>query len=145
MRRRSRLLRIAKWGGVVVCLALIAVGVANLWYTLLWILPDGSALTTGSGVISFSWRTWSLQGGGVFVVLDADEWLFWPAMAIDRSPTVASQIWLPLLAIGIPTIVAWRLDRRRPLPGHCPCGYDLRGNVSGTCPECGAVVIQRAG
>ena len=22
-------------------------------------------------------------------------------------------------------------------PGHCPCGYDLHGNESGTCPECG--------
>lgn len=22
-------------------------------------------------------------------------------------------------------------------PGHCPCGYDLTGNTSGVCPECG--------
>ena len=29
-----------------------------------------------------------------------------------------------------------RADRRR--AGLCPaCGYDLTGNVSGTCPECG--------
>ena len=28
---------------------------------------------------------------------------------------------------------------RRLRLGHCPhCGYDLRGNVSGMCPECGA-------
>jgi hypothetical protein len=25
--------------------------------------------------------------------------------------------------------------------GHCPeCAYDLTGNVSGTCPECGAAI-----
>jgi hypothetical protein len=29
-------------------------------------------------------------------------------------------------------------------PGHCPnCGYDLTGNVSGVCPECGEKVTLR--
>ena len=33
---------------------------------------------------------------------------------------------------------AWR-GRRRRKPGRCrSCGYDLTGNVSGVCPECGA-------
>ncbi len=43
------------------------------------------------------------------------------------------------LLLAVPTLLMWWLDRpRRLLPGHCPCGYDLTGNVSGTCPECGA-------
>ena len=25
-------------------------------------------------------------------------------------------------------------------PGHCECGYDLTGNVTGVCPECGTSV-----
>jgi len=38
-------------------------------------------------------------------------------------------------------VVAWIADRRPPRPGgRCACGYDLRGNVSGRCPECGALV-----
>jgi hypothetical protein len=35
----------------------------------------------------------------------------------------------------------WRLLHRRPPAGHCQeCGYNLKGNVSGVCPECGEAV-----
>jgi hypothetical protein len=58
--------------------------------------------------------------------------------------------WLPML-LAVP--VVWRfwrkqLLRRRLLrllaAGHCPvCGYNLTGNISGTCPECGtAITVQ---
>lgn len=31
-------------------------------------------------------------------------------------------------------------------PGHCiQCGYNLTGNVSGTCPECGNVMSNDGG
>ncbi len=43
----------------------------------------------------------------------------------------------PFGAVAVPTLLVWWFGRKRPLPGHCPCGYDLTGNVSGTCPECG--------
>ena len=26
---------------------------------------------------------------------------------------------------------------------YCPCGYDLTGNESGTCPECGKKIIRQ--
>lgn len=33
--------------------------------------------------------------------------------------------------------------RRRPAPGYCPaCGYDLTGNISGVCPECGTANVK---
>lgn len=39
----------------------------------------------------------------------------------------------------------WRL-RRRHLAGCCrKCGYDLTGNASGICPECGTAVAEYAG
>ena len=42
-------------------------------------------------------------------------------------------------------LIALRVPPRRPSPGLCPsCRYDLTGNVSGTCPECGKAIIPPA-
>ncbi|HQL54004.1 MAG TPA: hypothetical protein PLQ87_04795, partial [Phycisphaerae bacterium] len=49
----------------------------------------------------------------------------------------------PFLALGVPAAIilgrrAWRA-RRLHRVGVCrKCGYDLTGNMSGRCPECGA-------
>ena len=51
---------------------------------------------------------------------------------------------LMALSIAWPTARVWQycqqraLVRHRIAVGQCPaCGYDLTGNVSGVCPECG--------
>ncbi len=39
--------------------------------------------------------------------------------------------------LGI-TIIRWLVARRRIRPGHCTkCSYNLTGNTTGVCPECG--------
>jgi hypothetical protein len=46
-------------------------------------------------------------------------------------------LWIPFVIVVIPTTYLWYYDRPIP-PGHCQkCGYNLTGNVSGVCPECG--------
>ncbi|MEE8169228.1 MAG: hypothetical protein V3T70_01655 [Phycisphaerae bacterium] len=54
-------------------------------------------------------------------------------------------LWIPLITFGIPTALMIIRDRRRRIPpGHCRrCGYDLTGNVSGVCPECGTACASR--
>lgn len=55
---------------------------------------------------------------------------------------LAFNLWMPLPAVTL--IAIWLLyrDRRRIVPGCCVrCGYDLFGNVSGICPECGTPII----
>jgi hypothetical protein len=47
-------------------------------------------------------------------------------------------LWTPFLLTFVPTALLARRVRRRKPPGHCQqCGYNLTGNVSGRCPECG--------
>lgn len=46
-------------------------------------------------------------------------------------------LWIPLVLVAVPTALLWRhhLSHR---PGRCArCSYDLTGNTSGICPECG--------
>lgn len=63
-----------------------------------------------------------------------------------RADLVAIPLWWPLVVVGVPTMVAWRMPmrlmpssrrRERSARGLCwKCGYDLAG--LSPCPECGA-------
>ena len=63
---------------------------------------------------------------------------------------LAVPLWIPALAFAIPP--AWAAARRRRARaaarvarGQCPaCAYDLTGNLSGVCPECGRATLQRS-
>ncbi|RJP32468.1 MAG: hypothetical protein C4547_13800 [Phycisphaerales bacterium] len=54
---------------------------------------------------------------------------FWPGLVLP----------LTLLVLLVLSVILGQ-SRRRP-PNECGhCGYDLTGNVSGRCPECGRAV-----
>jgi hypothetical protein len=51
---------------------------------------------------------------------------------------------LAMLAVGLVLLKIGWLPRRRGSEPHCRrCGYDVTGNVSGRCPECGAELAGR--
>jgi hypothetical protein len=61
--------------------------------------------------------------------------------ARDATDTVIP-LWLPLLPAVFTTAILFYCDHhRRFRPGHCPkCNYNLTGNESGVCPECGSLI-----
>ncbi len=68
--------------------------------------------------------------------------LLWGSPRASAQPDhYTYPLWIPLTMAGGGAGVFWLLDRRRATPGLCAnCGYDLTGNVSGRCSECGAPV-----
>jgi hypothetical protein len=79
-----------------------------------------------------------------------------PFFAWMAMPFVGSKQWgtgqdwhvplhIPLLFVALPTgYLFWR-DRRYQSLSCQGCGYDLTGNVSGACPECGQTVAGPVG
>jgi hypothetical protein len=76
---------------------------------------------------------------------------FLPAVERPGWPTAnAYQVAVPLWPFALlAAVLAWRpaallISRARrlraPRPGFCRCGYNLTGNVSGRCPECGLLL-----
>ena len=69
---------------------------------------------------------------------DSDFYMRWQWPELDLPRGVLMPIWLLFVVVAVPTAFCWWRDRPYVPPGHCrQCGYDLTGNVSGRCPECG--------
>lgn len=158
MRRRSRRVCVAKWAGTFTCAAILLAAAACLkWYTIGIGFAEGDfRISIHGGGVCFTWKdprrtrepppSHLLRG---FFVIDNDYgWAsirtVWRISGIlPRLGTTglwyggAIPLWIWFLAIGAPTLWLWRFDHH-PKPGHCPCGYDMTGNQSGVCPECGS-------
>lgn len=154
VRPRSRIRRILKWAGLGTCLVLAVTSVISLR----WVV--GYRYATSNG-----WTAWSVSRGclNVFythagsprMMTEKPGWftsrsLYWMSpfghlkmflLGYQGKFAMYRLVSVPLLppavAIGVATAVFLRRDRRR-WKGYCwECGYDLTGNVSGVCPECG--------
>jgi len=74
-----------------------------------------------------------------------------PPSRIPMPWSKSSHVPLPATAVLLAlmptlTVVHWRRRRKRVKRGLCPhCGYNLTGNASGVCPECGSAVAQATG
>ncbi len=78
-------------------------------------------------------------------VVDSERFLFQWVPEFRRNNVsgfygIRLPLWIPALLVAIPSFLLWWRNRKLMPVGHCECGYDLTGNVSGVCPECGTTL-----
>ncbi len=148
--RPSRRRRVLKWAELAVCLLIVVAWGLSLGWVVTF-CGDGWCLACSRGFFAviacpaFSEDGWGLEAPPA--PNDARSGFGWPWYSSDKTGEIPLRggglpLWMPLAFVAIPTAVLFWHDRRRIPPGHCEkCGYDLTGNVSGRCPECGVAVM----
>ncbi len=145
-RRRYR--RIGAFGRVVTFL-LLALLLASGWCKFaLWLDRGHLGFGAGYGAIFIAWVPWGARNGVIrpvyhgVIEIDPHDGAFTFAGWFTSGWNLPARFvtipgWFALMFVGGVTWRLLRLSRRFP-PGRCAeCGYDLTGNVSGVCPECG--------
>ena len=155
MRKRLRIRRILKWTGLVVCVLIVLAWGASLVCGFGYTTSQSQfRLTDGLLIYRQGWsggyrpglHFFDTAGGHGFYLPKASEVCKTASTYHVPLTIYFCPLWLPFLLVLIPTgYLLWRDRRRIPL-GHCQkCGYDLTGNESGKCPECGEPCVVQGG
>ena len=154
-RKHNRLRHILKWVGVGMCVLILSTFIfTNIWH----ISRYGPRLVVQihNAVITTAWHPqwpsdsracWYMTNMlGFRATVPQKLGLRWSEVSWQNGePIVVIPPWLALLFVAVPTAFLFWRDSRIP-PGHCrKCGYNLMGNVSGRCPECGEACKPEAG
>ena len=147
--------------GLVLTILMLGVWVFSVLYGAVYVHPGGQreAIYLAYGRIGFfhsptSSPVWRLNPNYLQLKNCVEKKLPWTTFArhlgfrlpvIDYDEQFTIPVWLLVVATGFPTAILWWRDRR-PKAGFCKvCKYDLTGNVSGICPECGTAVSPESG
>jgi hypothetical protein len=154
MTRLRRRWRILKWAGLMLSLFVVIAWAVSLFYYVRYSRPGpGVPLPRGryvgwyfgvsQGVVGFQNRVpFPEQSLGWHISTNRFSTIWLPTVVLNHgqgADVFTLPFWIPFLLVAIPTAYLFRRDgRRRIPPGHCQkCGYNLTGNISGVCPECG--------
>jgi hypothetical protein len=163
--RTRRTLKVAKWLGTVLCALIVFTWVSSRWLdfgvgpwfggTRFCVAFYNGRLEAGVEWTGEAHTADELQAAAHWQAQDEwwcevnkperGGWRWWFECdgfrePVERMEYVCIPLWAVLTAVGVPTGILWRRDRRHRFgPGHCPkCGYSLAGLAEGAaCPECG--------
>ena len=120
--KRSRFQHIAKYAGAVVSVLILMITLESTGNHF-------STMITTPWLVRWNNEIVSLHDGIIEIAAERP------------GEQVRVYLVIPFLLVAIPTAFLWARPRRRIPPGYCQtCGYNLTGNVSGVCPECGTAV-----
>ena len=147
--------RILKLIGIAACVSLLLAWAASLWCKTVILLWGDAQIVADQGGVLFEPYAFpllsteriqitphSLGDLGFRAPVLHFYYESFPAARVTFAPFAILPFWLLLLLTAIPTAWLWHRDRRliSSSPDHrlcLRCGYDLNGNTSGVCPECG--------
>ena len=149
MATRSRIRRLNLVTGTLLSLLIAAAFVVSAWWLLALQIPTpyGPAVTVSGGCFGLTFddrrpnvfvaesrivAPWAAAGSG-------PNWQWWNYWEVGWR-RIGVPLYALFAAVAIPTLLVWRFWPKPVKPGHCRCGYDLTGNTSGVCPECGVEV-----
>jgi len=156
MTRLGRTGRVFRWVGLIVCLLIVVAWAVSIPWSWRYLRRDAKphvdldhwafevALRFGCLVSGYNPYLGESEQGLRVHRRDAPwpEWLPYCDLPdgwdLSHAWVIVLPLWMPFVILAIPTVLLWWRDCRSIPPGHCQqCGYDLTGNVSGVCPECG--------
>lgn len=137
MRSHPRLCWAAMWLGLALCSVLIAGWSVSVPKGYSYVFASRSHIRLSNGGLAYFAAPGRASTGWHVSQTDRSLGLFWPILRrINGNTFINVPLWLPFAISAVGTTCLWRFGKRIP-PGYCRCGYDLTGNVSGVCPECG--------
>lgn len=136
--RRSKTYSFAVSGTVIAGLLLLAMLLSNK-RTYGYIGSNFAFLVSFGSLMAGPSDLWRGSPGWVFYDAFGASAISWEPRYIFRFGQFYSlKLWKPLAIIVVTTAVLWLRDRFRYRVGSCQnCGYNLKGNISGVCSECG--------
>jgi len=146
-----RALGVLKWSGAAACVAVLLMSAVSVFVGLGYghrafeaLVMEGIVdVERGPFRLNANWGFQTIE----FMIIRSDSSLWAPIVEYFALPSfrpggIHLPLGVPLLLTAVATAILFRRDHRASSPaGHClTCGYNLTGNKSGFCSECGTKI-----
>ncbi len=134
-----RLCTFTLWTGTLLCVLIAVAFVVSARWRVWVAVPGGPCIGVNAGGLGCYSSTLASRPG----YLPHGDGLRFALIGMTRVNGFTLPLVYPFATVAIPTFLVWWFWPKPIKPGHCRCGYDLTGNTSGVCPECGEPMVRK--